>query len=378
MDREEYMLEIEHFYRNSDYNEKQAKAVVENMYINAKLKKPAFIITLNSPFYLTYSYHFIKEMLKQINGETYWKGFKEIDWNRLKDRLNTRPTFRVEDKKLWDAVKDMVFIQVKEQIINIETIPTEFGEDQNGLIYRKNQISMSYHFQLSGIPQYLRIIKDEIEFFNVEAIHSGKSMVNSYINVFYFPELMKGGINSMACYDNIAFLCKPPAFVKINDAKQLDCNTDYALYWEGGTGKYYVRGVKFDDELFEKGFKFKTLTPNELMMVENVEQKAVLIQEYGYDFIKAHLKNLKILDTYETESKITGRKATYELFEYDFPTGTGRRMNVRLRIIQVECHTTHHKTFLGVPRIPNTEDCMSAIAWTFGMNKNEYELMYES
>jgi hypothetical protein len=171
----------------------------------------------------------------------------------------------------------------------------------------------------------------------------------------------------------MVFVSKPPIFIRHNEEGRLDSRNDYAVYWEDGNGYYYVRGVRFQDEsLFIKGFKEKSIKAEQIMEIVNHEQKALLIQEYGYEFIKKALKNVKVLDTKMVQSKITGKKATYELFEYDFES------TIRLRVIKVECHTTHKVTFLGVPRTLETENCMSAIAWTFGMTEEEYNLLYES
>jgi len=367
MGQEQYVQSLEDFYLHSEFDEEKAHKTIKLMYEKAKVPLPKFIITLNSPFYFNYAFQFVKEMLKQIDGQIYWKTFKDDNWVHLKEKIKSHPPFRVEDTTVWEKTCNDIYLQVKQQIMELNKIPLEFGLDINGVIYRENKAELVY----DRLPDYLNTIKDEV----VDVVAStptARSLVNHYINVFYFPELREGRINSISCFENICFLSKPPTFIRINEVKQLDCKNDYALYWDGGVGKYFVRGVRFDKEMFIKAFKMKALLPEELMQIQNTEQKAVLIDEYGYDYIKSCLKNLKVIDTFQTTSKVTGKVVNYELFEYDF------QPRVRIRVIQVECHSTHHKTFIGVPREKDTENCLDAIGWTFGFAPGEYKPIVES
>jgi len=367
MSKEEYIQSLENFYLHSDFNDTKAIQSINKMYGQSKFKPPAFVIILNSPYYLDYAFKFVKEMLRQIDGQVCWKKFKDENWVHLKEKIKKFPGFRVTNNEIWNNTCDMVYSQVKQQIMNLNIIPLEFGEDINGAVYRDSKEAVVYVYDT--LPEYLNVIKEEI---TDTLLHTTRVFANHYINVFYFPELREAGINSISCLENICFISKPPTFVRVNEAKQLDCKNDYALYWDGGIGKYYVRGVRFEEDLFVKAFKTKTLLREEILQVPNTEQKAVLIEEYGYEYIKSALSHFKLIDRHTTTSKITGRTVNYELFEYDFAP------NIRLRVIQVECHSTHHKTFIGVPRIRETGNCLDAIGWTFGFEPGEYQLLCES
>lgn len=175
-----------------------------------------------------------------------------------------------------------------------------------------------------------------------------------------------------------AIVCKPPIFLNRDRRGRLDSKQDGAVIFADGYKQYYVQGVNFQPNQYKKFFKDKNFTGIDILNLRNVEQKAIIIQEYGYDKILKEV-NANIIDTYTGISKITGKQLNYQLFEFTLKDNLnrwGRFLNVRL--IQVECHTSHHKVTLGVPINNQTNDCLGAIAWTFGMTKEEYKLNIES
>ena len=142
---------------------------------------------------------------------------------------------------------------------------------------------------------------------------------------------------------------------------RLSNKSNYAITFADGYGQNYVNGVFFDEELFKKCFVEKKITPEEIVYMKNAEQKAVLIQEFGYNFILDNLDDKKILH----------KELNYELFEFNIE-------NLIARAVKVVCPSTQRIFILGVPRETSTETCMGAIAWTFGMKEDEYKLFAES
>ena len=169
--------------------------------------------------------------------------------------------------------------------------------------------------------------------------------------------------------DNGYFIfSKPPTFLSIDEEKRLHCTNDYAIYFKDGFGLHYVHGIFFSNELFEKFFKLKNYDGKDILKLENVEQRAVLIQAHGYKKILEEV-GAEVIDTYIGKSKITGKEIKYELLKF--------MMNsIHLKLVRVEDHTTHKIVLLGVPN--NIKTCMSAIAWTFSIDEQDYILYRES
>ena len=175
-----------------------------------------------------------------------------------------------------------------------------------------------------------------------------------------------------------AIICKPPVFLNRDERHRLNCTHDGAVMFADNYKQFYVEGINFEPKQFDKFFKTKDFTGVDILKLRNVEQKAVIIQEYGYDKILEEV-DATVIDTYKGNSKVTGKELSYQLFEFqleDSLDSWGRVLNIRL--VQVECHTTHHKVTLGVPTIPQTNTCLKAIAWTFNLTEKEYKLNYES
>ena len=75
---------------------------------------------------------------------------------------------------------------------------------------------------------------------------------------------------------------------------------------------------------------------------------------------------IRIIDMHEAVSQVTGFPCRSQLMEIDYGNAQ------RIRVIQVEDHTTHQATFLKVPIDEETSTCLGAIAWTFGLDEQTY------
>jgi len=364
---DEYRQELKDLLFNDIYNYEEAKHLVDEMYVSSGRVAPKMIIKVDSAQSLDYSFYFVKQFLQEIDDER-WKDYPDKIWISVKERIKRQPLIRITNQVLWNYVCDNTWQQIKQQLSN--PILKEFGYEENGIIFRSLTQSENTNRLSRGalLPPFMHNIESEL-FMNK---HTKLNTMLTLVTCFNSQALRKAGIMSISCYENICFVTMPPSFIRLNDREQLDCKTDYALYWNDGYGKYYVNGVTIEDDLFKRAFILKNIKPEEIMATENLEIKSVLIKEYGYDYIKASLKNFKMLDKHMVLSNITGKYTTYELFEYDL------QPRVPMRIVKVECHTTHQVTFIGVPRVKDTENCIDAIGWTFGFGPGEYNPVKES
>jgi hypothetical protein len=366
--KEKFIQEMKDLLYNDMYNYEDARLLIDDLYVSANQAPPKMIIHVQSPQSLDYSFYFVKQFLQEINNPA-WKNFNDKVWIATKERIKKQPLIRIGNQKLWNYICDETWKQIKLQLT--DDLLQEFGYEVNGVIYRQLKQTASHQNEPNRynlVPPYFHNIENEL----ISNKYTKLNMMATMINCFNSVYLRQAGIFSISCYENICFVTMPPSFIRLNDREQLDSKTDYAMYWNDGYGKYYVSGIRLEDDLFRRAFILKNIKPEEIMATENLEIKSVLIKEYGYDYIKSTLKHFKMLDTYETVSKITGKKTTYELFEYDLEP------RVPMRIVKVECHTTHQVTFIGVPRVKDTENCIDAIGWTFGFGPGEYNPVKES
>lgn len=172
---------------------------------------------------------------------------------------------------------------------------------------------------------------------------------------------------------DIVILIKNPLYAIGDNRGRLSNKDGYAIEWSDGYGMYFVNGVHFDSELYYRIFTNKTIKGKDILLLENTEQKAIAIQQYGYyDMIKDI--GAKKIDEKEMITKVG--IATNEL--YDFEMVGGWRRIVRGRFVKVVDYSTGKITCIGVPIEKGTETVRGAIAWTFGLNEIEYKPVIET
>ena len=182
--------------------------------------------------------------------------------------------------------------------------------------------------------------------------------------------LFESGIFMMIVFDNACVISRFPKNIERDEKNRLSNKTGPAIEFNDGWKLYCVNGVNFPEDLFTRAFIDGFLTSEEILAVKNAEQRAIIIQHYGYESI-IHNLDSKLLDTYTGMSQITGMPVKYELIEFVLDRN-------KYRVVQVEDHTLHKKVTLGVPVTGGTSSCLGAIAWTFGMTESEYKPLIES
>lgn len=89
----------------------------------------------------------------------------------------------------------------------------------------------------------------------------------------------------------------PVALVTMDDNQQYHSEDKAATRWEGGRHTYFLHGVRFEQELWEKIVN-RTLTEKEFFAIEDVDQRTQALAYMGHDFIIKHTKG-KLIDEYK-------------------------------------------------------------------------------
>ena len=320
----------------------------------------------------------IRKINTNIGGIIYNETMKEMwaeKFGLLPDYDNFKRLARTRES-IIDIINRNVKIENNVEVINnvkkvlSESIGMNFNTDM--LIKAFNEdIKISYVFDDA-------LTVSNFSYIAIAEVVAHKHNIKNE-NFERFCKLAQGANIFAAILSNeYAIICKPPVFLNRDERQRLNCTHDGAVMFADSYKQFYVEGVNFEPKQFDKFFKNKDFTGVDILKLRNVEQKAVIIQEYGYDKILDEV-DANIIDTYTGTSKVTGKELSYQLFDFvleDTESRWGRVLNIRL--VQVECHTTHHKVTLGVPKIPKTNTCLKAIAWTFNLTEEEYKLAYES
>jgi len=185
-----------------------------------------------------------------------------------------------------------------------------------------------------------------------------------------YIKLSEGNMFMWVALQGYAIVSKPPIVILRDEQNRMHNIDNYAIQFKDGYGQHYIHGVFFSPELFDKFFVKKDFNSKDILSLRNAEQKAVLLQEYGFESVIKDI-DAKVIDVYNGKSQITGKPVKYELIDFKID-------ELECRAVKVEDHTMHKIVTLGVPRLKETEDCLGAIAWTFNLTKEEYKLKIES
>ena len=183
-------------------------------------------------------------------------------------------------------------------------------------------------------------------------------------------------INFLLTFEKIAFISRPPTYINFNEKNELHQTNDKAVFYADGYGEYFVKGINFDKELFDKVFINKNISSEEIISLSNSEQKAVIIEELGFEKIFSQLNNKTLVDSQiRSFNKKPDRPVNYELYE------VGIIESIKSKVLKVEWYEkdgVKRQTILGVPN--NMTDAIEAVAWTCYKTKDEWEekLLWEA
>ena len=134
-------------------------------------------------------------------------------------------------------------------------------------------------------------------------IQSGLLNINSKLKerTNQYIEFLKKGVWDLLVFDNICIISKSPK-TKRDDNQRLHSLNSKAVEFLSGYGFYAIHGVLFNEKLWIK-VKDRKLNPNELLKLENVDQRFVAINHYGIENMMKEL-NTKLLNTGKYGNKL--------------------------------------------------------------------------
>ena len=129
-----------------------------------------------------------------------------------------------------------------------------------------------------------------------------------------YLSLADSNIQALITFEGIAFISKPPVFIKFDENNQLSCKEDYALAYADGFKMAFINGVCLPNDLFEK-LRKKDITIKEVLSLENVEQRMVILQEIGFDKLLNEL-DYKVVNQLKGFSDVLNEEIIDELIEF--------------------------------------------------------------
>ena len=153
----------------------------------------------------------------------------------------------------------------------------------------------------------------------------------SRIGIVQFPELdayiklLKSGVYDMILFDTHALISASPTFINRDTEGRLHSVAGPAIGWSDGFECYFISGVRFNHELWQKIIS-RALTAKEILSLSNMEQRMIALKLKGLENVLSELKAETISKTERNEllrvDEVFGEEPAYFL-RYTCPS-TGR------------------------------------------------------
>jgi len=215
-------------------------------------------------------------------------------------------------------------------------------------LFKKSQLMQSFplHFFLRDIAQ------DAYSTRNLESLNIwGRLLERAYALLFY---------------EGIAFVCEYPVHSRLDPEHRFHDETDAALKFGDEFHAHFWHGRRVTREIIESP---ETITVELIEREKNVETRSILIERYGLERFLVDSGAKKVS---EDECGVLYRK----IFQSVDMMNDEALVVVMVNNSTPEPDGTHKQYFLRVP--PNVRTAREAVAWTFGLDEDDYFPQIES
>lgn len=240
-------------------------------------------------------------------------------WNKVRDKVRGQVGDKVRDQ-LWDQLGDQVGDQLWDQVWGSHDAPWLAFYD-----FFKNECNLEICRKLTGLTELAK--------------HCG----------WWAP------------YQNAVILQDRHSTLNRDGIGRLHCEDGLACGYPDGWGVYAWHGVRVPERII---LKPDSITVQEIQKEENTEIRRVMLERYGE---KRYLE--------DSGAKIIHSSGNNVLYKQEIPDDEPLVM-VRVLNSTPEPDGSLNTYFLRVP--PQIADADAAVAWTFGMDKQEYQPKIET
>jgi hypothetical protein len=161
---------------------------------------------------------------------------------------------------------------------------------------------------------------------------------------------------SLVFFELFVVVCKLPIKCLRDDHDRLHSVESAAVQWRDNYNQYFIHGVPFEEKLWKKVTQRK-LTSKQLLSIQNVDQRFVAIQHYGFE---------KLIDNLD-KRQIDISEYGNELYETKFGDN-----NVKF-ILYPDIDNPNMKRISFVH--PDLKSASDAMAWKHNCTEKEYKKM---
>jgi len=170
--------------------------------------------------------------------------------------------------------------------------------------------------------------------------------------ILKYVDLLKSGIWRMAIFTDKVIVCNMPKRVLLDDQKKYHSLKQPAILWHDNSGKYYIHGVRFAKDLFDKVVSRK-MNVEKVLTLDNIEQRYTALKLYDME---------KVFDKVEHTLLNTSKKGV-ELYDMKINDQT-------IKALRYKCPSTNREYISYVP--DDIKTASGGMAWKFHMTEDEW------
>jgi len=175
---------------------------------------------------------------------------------------------------------------------------------------------------------------------------------------FRYCNMMKSGVWYAVFFKDAAMICIPPIKIRKDEHGRLHSMSEASIKWKDDQNDHFIHGVNFEKSAWEKITK-RELKIKEILQIQNIEQRNIAIQIYGYETLIEEL-GAKLVNKSQRGN---------ELYVIRDTLINGRS----LKILKYKCPSTDRLYHSFVPDDMYNAD--HAMAWKFNLNSDEYAML---
>ena len=166
-------------------------------------------------------------------------------------------------------------------------------------------------------------------------------------------------------FAKLCLVCDGPFCLQRDEENKLHSAIDAAVKFKGDYEFYFWHGIRIPGEWI---YYPDAISRNTIYLCQNIEQRRALSEILGNEKFVA-LLDLCIIETdhYNGQQVVLLRTRTKDKFVNDY-----------LYYIKVICNSTNRKYYISIPREAFLLNAIGALAWTFGLDADEYQLLIET
>ena len=170
---------------------------------------------------------------------------------------------------------------------------------------------------------------------------------------------LRSGAFLVFFFEKVAYVMVRPTSVKQDEQRRLHSTDTPAMTWKDGTELFYIHGVKFTKEQFQKQ---KTASISDILSWEDIDQRSVLLRERPIETLLENIEKTLI----DKNEECGG----YKLWEIDLPD-IGKA-----RIMTYKSWSSDKQYVKFVP--PTSKKCLETIASLREITVKELKNAYKS